>query len=242
MKKIGMFVLCVFLIACQKELVTPATPTPEQGCDVFEECGDEGVATTNSFVEEYEILNGTTNSSGKEHRTIHIPEDHPFEKISQEVLLEKLTNKETFYLYVGDSMCPWCRSVLETAISKAKEYKVDKIYYIEIWDEEGNEIFRDKFIEDCEKAIREVEPTEAYLKLLEVCDPLLQEYFISGEETECLYETGEKRIYAPSFFYIENGIGVKMTTGIPSDQEDPRADLTDAQAQEQKEQFDEFFK
>lgn len=230
------------LVSCKQEVASTPSATAEQGCDVFDECEEESGITTDSFIEEYEIRNGKTNASGKVHRTIHIPEDHPFEKISQEELLEKLNNQETFYLYVGDSLCPWCRSVIETAIKKANEYQVDKIYYIKIWDEEGNEIFRDKFIEDCEKAVREVEPTKAYLKLLEVCDPLLQEYFISGEETECLYETGEKRIYAPSFFYIENGIGVKMTTGVPSDQEDPRADLTDAQIQEQKEQFDEFFK
>lgn len=230
------------LVGCKQEVASTPSATAEQGCDVFDECEEGSGMTTESFVEEYEIRNGKTNASGKVHRTIHIPEDHPFEKITPEQLVEKLDQKETFYLYVGDSMCPWCRSVIETAIKKANEYQVDKIYYIKIWDEEGNEIFRDKFTDNCEEAVRIVEPTEGYLRLLEACDSLLEEYYVSGEETECLYETGEKRIYAPSFFYIEKGIGIKITDGTPEDQEDPRAELTTSQRQEQEAKFDIFFK
>ena len=35
-------------------------------------------------------------------------------------------NKKAFYLYVGDSLCPWCRSVIEQSIKSAKENEIDE--------------------------------------------------------------------------------------------------------------------
>lgn len=75
-------------------------------------CGKENKDALD-FKNEYEKLNGVVNKSGKEHRTITIDEDNPYVKTTPENIVEMIKNKETFFLYVGDSLCPWCRSVLE---------------------------------------------------------------------------------------------------------------------------------
>ena len=112
-------------------------------CGKKEEKKDNKAAL--EFKEEYESLNGKTNASGKEHRTITVSEDNPYIKVTPSKIVEMIENKETFYLYVGDPLCPWCRSVLEKSIEVAKKYDIEKIYYIDIWDEDGKEILRDKY-------------------------------------------------------------------------------------------------
>ena len=97
------------------------------------------------FKKEYEALNGHTNASGKEHRTISIPKDNPMEKVTATDIVNKINNKETFYVYFGDELCPWCRSVIEKSIEVAKENKINKIYYVPIWNDDGEEILRDKY-------------------------------------------------------------------------------------------------
>ena len=88
------------------------------------------------FKKEYEALNGKMARFGKPHRTLNIDEDNPYVKVTKEKVVEMLKNKESFYLYVGDPLCPWCRSTIEQSIKSAKENKIDKIYYIDFWDDD----------------------------------------------------------------------------------------------------------
>lgn len=214
MRKLFILSLILLLISgCTRQEETP------EGCDLFEECAvplPEEAGLT--FKEKYEGVNGTTNASGKENRSVTIDEDHPFVKEEPAVIVNKIENKETFYLYVGDEQCPWCRSVIETAIRVAKEEGIKEIYYLEIWNADGEEILRDKYVVQEEKLVKESAGHSTYTKLLEYLDPLLEDYVITKDDQD--YEVGEKRIYAPNFFYIENGVPKKMTTGISDLQED----------------------
>ena len=88
-----------------------------------------------SFKKEYESLNGKKNKKGTEYRELDIDDENSYVKVSAEKIVEMINNKGTFYLYVGDSMCPWCRSVLEKSIEVARDNDIEKIYYIEIWDD-----------------------------------------------------------------------------------------------------------
>ena len=97
------------------------------------------------FKEEYESLNGKENKNGKIHRTITIDKDNPFEYASAEKIVKMIEDKKTFYVYFGDPLCPWCRSVLEKFIEVAKKNNIDKVYYVKIWDDEGNEVLRTKY-------------------------------------------------------------------------------------------------
>ena len=191
------------------------------------------------FKNEYESLNGVVNKNGKEHRTITIDKDNPYVKVTPEKVVEMINNKETFFLYVGDSLCPWCRSVLEKSIEVAKKYKVEKIYYIEIWNDEGNEIFRDKY-ELTPLVTKTKEGTKEYYTLLEKFDSVLSEYFLYDPEGHNI-TTGEKRIYAPNYFFVRNGEVVKMIEGISEKQSDSREELTEEILKDEEEQFKSLF-
>ena len=194
-----------------------------------------------SFKKEYESLNGKKNKKGTEYRELDIDDENPYVKVSAEKIVEMINNKETFYLYVGDSMCPWCRSVLEKSIEVARDNDIEKIYYIEIWDDEGNEILRDKYELKDGKINKVSDGTKAYKELLKKFDKVLSNYTLKDED-ENEIEVGEKRIYAPNYFYIENGKVKKMIEGISEKQADPYEELTDDILDDEEEQFEDFFK
>ena len=192
------------------------------------------------FKSEYESLNGVVNKNGKEHRTITISEDNPYIKTTPEEIVKKIENKETFYLYVGDPLCPWCRSVLEKSIEVAKNKGAKEIYYIEIWDAEGNEILRDKYELQEGEIVKTIEGTESYKKLLESFDSVLNEYNLKDENGEEI-STGEKRIYAPNYFYIEKGVVKNMVEGVSEKQKDSREELTKEMLEDEEKIFNDFF-
>lgn len=192
------------------------------------------------FKKEYESLNGTLNKAGKEHRTITINVNNPFEYISAEDLVKKIENKETFYVYFGDKLCPWCRSVIEKAIEIAGKKNIKKIYYIAIWDDNGNEILRDKYELKDNELNKAVDGTEAYHKLLEYFDEFLSDYTLTDSEGNKI-SVGEKRIFAPNFVYVESGKTMRLVTGISSNQTDSRGELTEDILKDQEEAFNNFF-
>ena len=194
-----------------------------------------------AFKEEYESLNGKKNKKGTEYRKIDIDDENPYVKVSAEKIVEMINNKETFYLYVGDSMCPWCRSVLEESIEVARDNEIEKIYYIEIWDDEGNEILRDKYELKDGKINKVSDGTKAYKELLKKFDKVLSNYTLKDEDKNEI-EVGEKRIFAPNYFYIENGKVKKMIEGISEKQVDPYEVLTDDILDDEEEQFEDLFK
>ncbi len=220
---------------------TGTTSNGTTGCEVFEECTDSSDSSVHekSFKTSYEALNGTLTASGKTNITVTIPETNPFRETDLETVLSRIDNKETFYLYVGDPMCPWCRAVIETACKKAEEYGITEIAYIDIWDEEGNELFRDRYELTDNGAVLVSEGTEEYRRLLEYLGPVLSDYELSDGKTSIVLE--EKRIYSPNFIRIENGTAVKMTEGIPKQLSDPREKLTEQQQEEMAAAFDAFF-
>ena len=200
-----------------------------------------GCSNKSTFKEDYEALNGKENAHGKMHRTITIDEDHPFEEVSAEKIVKMFEGKETFYVYFGDELCPWCRSVIEKFIEVAKKNNIDKVYYVKIWDKDGNEVVRDKYkLNDEGLPVLDKEGTEAYTKLLEYFDNVLSDYNLTDSEGKSVY-AGEKRIYAPNFMYVENGVTVKKVEGISEKQKDSRAELTEEILADEERIFNEFF-
>ncbi len=203
-----------------------------------------GCATKESkeFKKEYEALNGQVNASGKEHRTVKISSNNPFVKVDASKIVEMIENKETFYVYFGDELCPWCRSVIEKAIEVAKKKNIDVIYYVKIWDKDGQEILRDKYAINDENNIEKIKSgTESYTKLLEYFDPMLAEYTLTKSDGSSI-EVGEKRIYAPNYIYVENGEIKKLVEGISEKQTDSREELTKEILDDEEKIFNDFFK
>ena len=251
----SIFLLILFVLMMYFGFYVPAynaahQPKTWQTCDISGECAEvlqEDIPY--SFKENYERLNGQKTSSGKTYREVNIPEDHPFVESTPEEIVKIIEEGRTFYVYIGDEMCPWCRSVIEEAIASAKRNNVDKIYSLEIWDDKGNEMFRDKYVAYLYtgenmwwwSAVPTGTGTEAYHSLLKYWDEYLEEYIVANKSGNITLDTEEKRIYAPTFVYVENGNIKKLTTGISQLQEDPNGELTEEILQQERFQFDYFF-
>ena len=200
-------------------------------------CGSK----TNEFKKDYEEINGKANQQGKIHRTVTISEDNPFVEVEAKDIVKMIEDKETFYVYFGSRLCPWCRSVIESAIKLSLTRGISKIYYVDIWNDNGEEILRDKYsLDDSNKPNKEIDGTEEYYELLKNFDSLLRDYTLTDNNDNQI-PVGEKRIFAPNFVYIEKGVAKKLVTGKSDKLTDPRGELTTEIIKDQETIFDEFF-
>lgn len=244
MKKWMILCLAVLLAGCSSEskAAEQTASSGSQGCDIFEQCGTEASpsAEGTSFKEAYEALNGTERG---EHtvRSVEIPENNPFQEITGDEAAALLDQDGEFYLYIGDEACPWCRSVIEQAVQSAMDAGIETIYYVQIWDADGNEVLRDAYqLDDDGNPVQKAAGTEAYQKMLTAFGDSLSEYTLTKEDgTEV--DLGEKRIYAPNFFHWKDGKLVGSTTGTSEKQEGAYDDLTDEMKADEKEMLDAFF-
>ena len=195
------------------------------------------------FKEEYEKINGDkTSYSDNKYRTLKIDKNNPYVYSSAKEILEKINNKETFYVYFGSSYCPWCRSVIEKSIESAQKNNIKKIYYVDIWNGFHNEILRDTYkLNDKNDAEKETDGTKEYYKLLEKFDNLLEDYTLTTDDGEEV-KVGEKRIFAPDFIYVENGVAKRITSATSENQKDADAKLTKEILKDEEKSFDNFFK
>ena len=183
------------------------------------------------FKQEYESLNGTTNSYGKQIREIAIEEENPvIYKIADEIV-EMIKNNETFVVYFGFASCPWCRSVLPTLLSVSEDLGLKTLYYVDVTG------IRDTLeLNEKKELVTKTKGTDAYYKLLELLDNVLDNYSMKDDSGKDI-DTHEKRIYAPNVVGIINGKAEKMTTGISSLQNDAYMDLTEEMVNETYEKF-----
>lgn len=192
------------------------------------------------FKNDYESINGKEIGENK-YREVSIDKENPFVEVDAEMIVKMIENDETFYVYFGDKKCPWCRSVIEKAIKVSKDYDVDKIYYVSIWDDDFNEILRDKYkLDDKGKVEKVSDGTKEYTKLLKAFDSLLSDYTLTDNNKKEV-KVGEKRIYAPNFIYVSEGKAVKMTEGISDKQKDSNQELSDEILDDEEKLFKEFF-
>ncbi len=176
------------------------------------------------FKEEYESLNGKTNQNNKEYRTITIDKNNPFVYMNLKDINEKIDKKETFIVYFGANWCPWCRSLLPTAIEEAHKKGVKKIYYVNVrpsTDEKDD--IRDIYdIDDKNKTYLSHEGTEAYHEFLEKADSVLKTYSSHGVEVK-----DKKRVGAPNFIIFKKGKPILLEEGISEKLTDPYMELSD---------------
>ena len=197
--------------------------------------------TGQAFKEDYEEINGKENKSGKVHRTIELSEYNKFVETTPDEIVKMINDKETFYVYFGSRLCPWCRSVIEKADEISRLNDISKIYYIDIWDDEGNEIFRDKYeLNDNNELEKTIEGTEEYKILLEKFSDYLRDYSVTDSNNNGI-PTGEKRIYAPNFVFVEKGEIKKLITGKSDLQKDSREELSSDMLKDEEKAFEEFF-
>lgn len=196
---------------------------------------DPVVTDAMKFKAEYESLNGGKNNTGVDIRVLSIAEDNPFIYATADELVEKMNNKETFVVYFGFKSCPWCRSVLPSLIEASKENNVTKIYYVDVLE------IRDRFeLDENNKAVKTVEGTEGYYKLLEKMDNVLDVYepltYKVKNKTKKV-KINEKRIYAPNVVAVKNGEAVALESGLIEDLNDAYMEIDDGMDCQIKEKF-----
>ena len=191
------------------------------------------------FKDEYMNLNGVDNGNGKTYRSIVIPDDNPFEKVSEDEIVSKMDANESFIVYFGFAKCPWCRSVLESLIKSAKENEINKIYYVDVLG------IRDTYeLDEKNSLVKTKEGTEGYYKLLERLNNVLSDYkSLTYTKKKKVVEVPikEKRIYAPNIVVVKNGKALAMETGILDEQTDGYQELSDEMLCKMKEKFDCLF-
>ena len=221
MKKILVFIT-VLLLLC--------------GCNVIKTIKTTTVDLTEEDEQniDYDFVNAYENV-GSNFRKVKIDENNPFVYVKM-ATAKKYMNYKSVYLYFGDERCPWCRSCIESAIKIANKNGIDKIYYVKMWDEVGNELYRDRY-DVAEDIVFSVQEGDAvYYEMLEKLDSVLSEYVINGNSV------GEKRIYLPLFVHLTNGIPDRAVTGIGEKQESSNDELTEEIIQDQEKIFNDFFK
>lgn len=180
------------------------------------------------------ISNGTL-------KNVDIDSINPFYEISADELVKMIEENKSFYVFFGDEQCPWCRDVIEECIKVAKENNISRIYYVEVWKGDREEIFRDKYVLEDGNPKKLTEGTESYKKLLNYFDSYLEDYTLTDNDGNKV-NVGEKRIYAPSFMYIQSGKIKRYTTGISKLQSNAYQELTEEILNDEEKIFKEFFK
>lgn len=232
------FVICLFLLVALcivyifSELYTESDVPEMKNTDAL------------TFKTEYESLNNQSADDENTYRTLDIPEDNPFVYATAEELVEKIDNKETFVVYFGFASCPWCRSILNNLITAAKNNNIDKIYYVDVKN------IRDTYsLNENNEAVTTVEGTKGYYDLLDRLDRVLDKYAsltytVTKKKKTVVKEVeiNEKRIYAPNIIIVRDGEAVGKTTGVPSELDNPYAELTDEMNNDSLEQFNNLLK
>lgn len=239
MKRVVLIILTAFMLfglcSCAKQATEDCDN--QQGCDI----SDGGnIVEASDFKESYEVLNGKETKSGKVYREIHLDDASSFKLLN----LEDFTNAGdidfTGILFISDPKCPWCRSVIETAVKVASEMNVQNIYTIHAWDAEGNEIFRDKWVaQENEYVLQSGHPFYDLL-INAQGNELLSDYIVNKDDGSS-FDTGEKRIYLPSFLYVKNNEIIAFTNGISELQEGGYDELTEEMLKDTENQLKEFF-
>ena len=178
------------------------------------------------FKEEYEAINGTTNSVGKEYLNLEIKENNIIEYASYEKLDEVL--KGTGVIYLGYSECPWCRNVVPVLLTVSKKVSLNKIYYMNIYNERDK-----KILDEQGNIVVENEGTEGYKKLVETLKDVLPVY-------DGLNDSELKRIYVSLVIFVKDGKIIGTHTSTVDSQTDPYVALTDEQSSELKQIYTDY--
>lgn len=189
---------------------------------------DEKISDAMKFKNEYEALNELVNeNSNEEYVNVEIPEENPIAYKTGKEILDVLKNEDAI-IYFGFAACPWCRNAVPVLIDVAKEMKQDKVYYVDILD-----------IRDTYKFSGSIEPeqtkkgTDAYYEILEFLDDYLEEFYVKDDAGN-MYDTGVKRLYAPTVVGVKDGKVVGIHVATVESQTNPYEVLTAKQKDELK--------
>jgi len=183
------------------------------------------------FQEEYTSLNDVINETNKlKYPTVSLDDNNVFVYKNEEEIVKILSQKSGI-IYFGFSTCPWCRSMVSTLNSVAKEAGIQEVYYLNIKD------IRDvKALDENNKIITTTEGNSNYYKILELLDKYLNEYVLVGKDGKEV-KTGEKRLFAPTVLTVHNGEILDIHVGTVDSQKSGYDELSEEQEKELKNIF-----
>lgn len=183
---------------------------------------------------DYESLNETIASNGKNYPLVSIPEFSGVKIIDESEAVNVIKNK-TGVIFFGFESCPWCRNALPVLINALQNNGIQEFFYDNLLDT------RDTYELDAKnKPKRTKEGSAGYYELLKVLKSYLDDYTLtvkSGKDKGKIIKTGEKRILVPLVVFVKAGkvVGVYDDT-VPS-QKDPYILLN----KEQKEELNKIY-
>lgn len=156
------------------------------------------------FETEYETLNGTANEEGVAHKTVNILKDNNVKYLSLEEA-DKMLEEGSGVIYFGFASCPWCRNLVPTLLDVAKEEELEEIYYVNLLDEEGNDLRSKYTLNNKNKPKKEKDASMEYYNILASLSEYLSQYVLyteAGKEVE----VPEKRLSAPTVVAVKEGV------------------------------------
>ena len=192
---------------------------------------EEKISDAIKFKNEYEALNELVNENSEEkYVNVEIPEENPIVYKTGKEIVDILKNEDAV-IYFGFAACPWCRNAVPVLIDTAKELNVEKIYYVDILD-----------MRDTYKFSGSIEPeqtkkgTDAYYEILKFLDKKLDKFYVTDDAGN-MYDTGVKRLYAPTVVGVKDGKVVGFHVATVESQTNPYETLTDKQKEELKKEY-----
>ena len=184
------------------------------------------------FKREYEEFNDKNYDNGKAYFNVNLSNKNLFKYITEEDAV-KFLKEGTGVIYFGFPQCPWCRSLVPYLEEIGKDYGVEKIYYLNIRE------IRDTYKVENKKAVVDQKGTDSYYELLDLLDEYLTKFTITDENGK-KYDTGVKRLYAPTTVVVKKGKIVGFNEGTVDSQEKFVA-LNESEIKELKEKLSTMF-
>ncbi len=204
-----------------------------------EEKPEEPVVKTDSekFKDEYEAYNNKEleGNPSLHHREVTIDKENPIKYASASDIEKLFKDNASFVIYMGFPTCPWCRNAIGVLLDVAKSRNINDIKYINIYDMRTMWTVKDDKLEVTRKG------TDDYYKLLELFDSILDDYYYETDDNK--YETGEKRIYAPTVVFVKDGeiVGSHVATVTLNEDQTPYDVILDDQKEELSKIYGELF-
>ncbi len=148
------------------------------------------------FRSEYMELNDKVDSGNNAYLNTVISEDNTVKYLRASAAASMLKDKSGV-LYLGYASCPLCRSLVPTLTKIAKDLK-ETIYYVDLAE------IRADFVIENNTLVKIKDGSEGYYELVKALDSVLND-FVLDDGYGNLYNTGEKRIFAPSLVAFKNG-------------------------------------
>lgn len=184
------------------------------------------------FKREYEEYNDKNYDNGKPYFNIGLSNKNLFKYITEEDAV-KFLKEGTGVIYFGFPQCPWCRSLVPYLEEIGNDYGLKEIYYLNIKD------IRDTYKVENKKAVVDKKGSDSYYELLKLLDEYLSKFTIADEKNK-VYDTGVKRLYAPTTVVVKKGKIVGFNEGTVDSQAKFVA-LTESEITQLKEKLSNMF-